>query len=319
MTPQESIELWFRELERCGEYTQIVTGKLNLKTMERREFCFPHGQFDAVNAWHEVLRQMDSPYEQGTWKLQPRSFPPRWRQWVAFLRYLFTIPFKSADWRLTKTDWRPGQTPEKPTAGAIEHLTLDETQKLKNRAKTLGVRTNALLLWALNKAFDECLSPVGQRIWMLPATLRADFDESAIKGNWTGFIDAKFSREATPADLDRCIKKEIDWCAPYGGYIGITIGRFLGGRLLRFLVRLNFKLQIRTGVFTNLGVMGGETQTVSELGYGFPPVLRSQPVGAMTVLWYGHQVLALQLHPSLSRDPQLAANIIKSWKEFLFL
>jgi hypothetical protein len=219
---------------------------------------------------------------------------------------------RSAGWTLASVNWQM-QSPVSHQAQAFVCLTLAETKKLREKAKSLGVRTNALLLWSLNAAFEPYLASGRNRIWMIPVTLRNQ-DSHKVGGNLTGFFDVHFQKSTSIQKLNEMIDGEIASGMAYGGYLGVTIGRFIGKVLLRFLVRINYFLQIRTGVFSNLGSYGEDTLDLEEFPYGYPPVIRSQPTAAITMAWKGHQILCLQIHSILSQDRAFANQVLASWK-----
>lgn len=317
MNAQESIEAWFEELSNCGENSQIIIGVMDLIHGTKNETQFSHGKFDGIYALQQLMLKKNQGLDDRSWKLHRRQFPSLYRQWRAFFRYLLTIPFCSAKWNLPSTSWKPSTPAPAPTSQAVLYLSIDETQIFHKKAKLLNVKTNALLLWALNESLEEFMSVQRNRIWLIPVTLRNNFGSETQRGNWTGFFDIHFSYLTSVHKLNEFLNFQISRDAAYGGFIGVSLGRWLGRFILKILVRLNFFLQIRTGVFSNMGSYGEENPNLKEIPYGYPPVLRSQPISGFTMCWQGHQILTLQIHPILSMDPTFAKKILANWKGHL--
>lgn len=309
MRPQDSIKTWFKVLEEKGEYSHF--SGLEVKPDGKiLEYDFFHGDIDGIGGFLSLVKDRGET-ELVIPQLPERKDPPAWVYAMNFLRYLLRIPFYSPGWKISEK-WRKNS--EKPTARAWVQLSVEETNKLIANAKEAGVGRNAWLLYNLDLSVKPLLEKSFlPRWWLIPVNLRADFANH--EGNISGFIDARMTDRTTPVSLHRALKKDLLRGGAYGGYVGITLGRFIGPYLLKILVYLNDYLQIRTGVFTNLGNWQTKAPSVKDsCWFGFPPVIKTQPFGAMTGSMNGSQSLTVIFHPSLTRDPKVAEQCLDRWK-----
>lgn len=308
MRPEESIKHWFKVLEDRGEYSNFTVIE-ETREGERRETEFFHGDMDGISGFMKIMK------ERGETdfllpELPHRTKPHNFVYAVNFLRYLTRLPFYSPAWKLV-SPWR--RNSEKPSARAWISLSKEDTETIWNNARKLGIGRNAYLLYHLDLAVLPYLQKSWlPRYWLIPVNLKSDFHSH--EGNLTGFIDARLTNNSTPQTLNRNLKKALLRGEALGGYVGVTLGRFLGPHLLKLLVHLNDFIQVRTGVFTNLG--NWKTAPGTEMHshwFGFPPVIKAQPFGAMTGSMNGEQSLTVVFHPSLTRDPKIAEECLQRW------
>lgn len=319
MNKEDSIHLWFKFLQERGEYTSISAFEENRLSGEIMEHDFFHGDIDGIGSFLHLMNKYEKAHLLLP-ELIKRRDPPAWVYVINFLRYLKRLPIYSQSWALGPTDWKlkKGMS-ERPGARAFKQLSRKDTLLFWNRAREQKVGRNAFLLYHLNSALTPYQKNVSswKRYWLIPVNLRSDFNSDS-GGNRAGFIDACLTHKTSVQDLHWELKRSLLRGEAYGGYSGITIGRFLGENLLKVLVNLNDYIQVRTGVFTNLG--NWKTVEGRDLGanwYGLPPVIRSQPFGAMTGSMNEEQSLALHFHPFLTRSEVLARECLDRWIEGL--
>lgn len=312
MRPQDSIKEWFKILEERGEYAHFTVIE---QTHEGREIetDFFHGNMDGIGGFLTIMKSRGET-DFLLPELPKRDNPHWFVYFYNFLRYCARLPFYSPGWNIS-SKW--GRKSEKPSARAWCSLSVSDTEKIWKKAKTAGVGRNAFLLHHLNQALlplmEESRLPC---YWLIPVNLRPDFKSS--EGNITGFIDARITRNTSVKDLDSNLKKALMRGEALGGYVGITLGRFIGPSLLKALVFFNDFIQVRTGVFTNLG--NWKTAPGTEMKshwFGFPPVIKAQPFGAMTGSMNGEQSFTVIFHPSLTRDKKVAEEVLKRWTDSL--
>jgi len=313
MNVEESIQNWFKALENQGEYIHMDFWVKDLKTNQVDEYCFSHANMDGIAAINQILktRGMEAQIDPPT--IPKRMIPPQYLQFFLFLKYLVRLPFKSVKWNISKTDWAPNGKSERPLASRFTVLNLADSTTILTKAKEKQVHLNTYLLYYL----DQALIPYYERsdkkrVWLIPVSLRSDHMGQYDK-NITGFIDGYLVDHKNIQALNSEIKNGLMKGDHFGGHFGIGIGRFIGKTLLNLLVKMNHYTQIRTGVFTNLGSWGEDKEIIDYHWGGLPPVIRSQPVGAVAGRYHGHLHLGFQMHPILSRDPKLAKTIIDRW------
>lgn len=312
MKAQDSIKEWFKILEERGEYSHFTVIE-RTHNGEERESDFFHGDMDGIGGFLTIMKQRG----ETSFLLPelPKREQPHWFVYALnFVRYLARLPFYSPRWKIS-SEWR--KKSEKPSARAWCSLSVADTEAIRNKARNLGIGRNAYLLYHLNKALHPLIHESKlPRYWLIPVNLRPDFESRA--GNITGFIDARITADTSVQLLDQNLKKALMRGEALGGYVGITLGRFIGPSFLKILVYLNDFIQVRTGVFTNLG--NWKTAPGTEMKshwFGFPPVIAAQPFGAMTGSMNGEQSLTVVFHPSLTRDKKVAEDVLKRWVDSL--
>ena len=312
MKPQESIYYWFKVLEERGEFSSFTVIE-ETHSGQTIETDFFHGDMDGIGGFLSIMKQRGET-EFLLPELPKRSNPDSFVYALNFVRYLLKIPFYSPKWRL-KEIWL--KRSEKPLSRAWCTLSKFETEKVWAKAKSLGVSRNSFFLYHLDLAVQPYLKPsLLTMYWLIPVNLRADVSDYS--GNITGFIDARISEKLEILELDQKLRKSLIRGEALGGHVGITIGRFIGPVLLRFLVFMNDYLQVRTGVFTNLGNWKSlEGNCLRSKWFGFPPVIKTQPFGAMTGSMNGEQSLSIIFHPSLTRSPEIAQECLDRWRNNL--
>lgn len=312
MKAQDSIRHWFKILEERGEYSFFTVIEQTNKG-ELLETDFFHGDMDGIGGFISIMKQRGET-EFIFPELPKRPLPHSFVYFCSFVKYLAKLPFYSPTWKI-KNNWEKNN--QKPTARAFCTLSKNETELAWKNAKSLGVGRNTYFLYQLNKAVSPYIKKsILPHYWLIPVNLRTDFSEH--EGNITGFIDAKISESTDINSLDSRIRKSLLRGDALGGHVGITIGKYIGPVLLKLLVFLNDYLQTRTGVFTNLGNWKSQDGTsLSSKWFGFPPVIKSQPFGAMTGSMNGEQSMSVVFHPSLTLSPEIAQECLSRWKELV--
>lgn len=305
MKAKDSIKLWFDTLVQDGECMDLTVLKIDQSGVE--EFNFPHGEVDGIGAFLNIHKKSDS--------LQVYTKMRHKRPWYhylwGFLMYTKRLPFRSAKWKNFNKNWRQKYWQTKPFARAYTVFSKEETRQIKQLSKGLNVSLNSHLLFCLNKVLTNLQEP-GKSIWLVPVSMRASLDEEIVK-NEVGFTDAYCGSEDRVQDIDRQIKKRLKNLEHLGGVIGVSLGVFIGPWLLKKLVLLNKHLQVRTGVFTNLGE--GRDPESKNMYSGYPPVIETQPVGALAGIWNDSLTLALHFHPALELSKEQAEQILAQWRE----
>lgn len=125
--------------------------------------------------------------------------------------------------------------------------------------------------------------------------MRESYNEESY-GNEVGFVDTVIKKNINVNQLNDQINKRIKNFKHLGGIVGVSLSVFIGEILLKKLVRLNKYIQVRTGVFTNLGEWSSRGREDEKIT-GFPPVIETQPLGASALTWNGRLALAIHTHP----------------------
>jgi hypothetical protein len=190
-----------------------------------------------------------------------------------------------------------------------------KTKLIRANAQKRNITLNSFLLFNLDYSLSDKFNKMDKRVWLIPVNMRQDFNHSA-QGNEVGFIDAVITKKLNMNQLHTQIKRRINNYEHLGGVLGVSLGVFIGAYLLKKLVRINKYLQVRTGVFTNLGEWSSKGREDEKI-IGFPPVIETQPIGASALTWNGRLALGIHAHPCLEFSQDEINNILKKWINFI--
>jgi len=305
MKAKESLAIWFDELTVMGESTDISI--IIEENQVEKEYIFSHGKFDAISGFIRNIGYFEGLKTKLNLRGKPKS---KLKYFLGFIRYSLRIPFKSAKWNKFNKDWRNSNHKFYPRA--VCFFDKDETLEISFLSKKMNVSLNSLLLYLIDEVIAEKLNSRSKRVWLIPVNVRDDIDENN-EGNEVGFIDAIVSSKCKVETLHRQIKNRISRYEHLGGILGVGLGVVLGEYLLRRLVNVNKYLQVRTGVFTNLGSWDAKSKEGLRV-YGFPPVLETQPVGVGALTWCGRLSISIHTHPCLMFDNNDLRDIIEKIK-----
>lgn len=307
MKAKDSVRIWFETLSSMGEDMDIL---LQCDVGEgMQDYRFHHGRFDAIGGFLTHVAKVDKP--KTTLSLRGKG-APFYKYLIGFFIYLLRIPFYASGFKNFNKNWRSSK---KHYPRAVSFLDVTETRAIKERAQAMNVSVNAFLLYHLNASFQELLNGKGKDIWLIPVNLRVNTKDN-LSQNEVGFVDAVIKKHHGVFDINQQIKKRLSRYEHLGGVLGVGIGVVTGEFLLKKLVKLNKYLQVRTGVFTNLGEWQADGCEHFKLS-GFPPVLETQPVGASAITWCHKMTLSLHTHPALQLNESNVEKILENWKNRL--
>lgn len=303
MKAKDSVRIWFETLSLEGEDMDIL---LQCDVGEgMKDYRFHHGRFDAIGGFLSNVIHVNNP--KTTMTLRGKQ-APFYKFLVGFIRYSLRLPFYAAPFKNFNYQWRDGSKNYPRTRSFLDEA---QTKMIKDTAQKLGVSVNSLLLKALNDASKRYIASVGDNIWLIPVNLRTNTNDN-LSQNEVGFVDALISSKDNLHSIHRQIANRIKKSEHLGGLMGVGIGVFIGEYFLKKLVKLNKYLQVRTGVFTNLGewqASGCESYKLS----GYPPVLETQPIGASAITWCNKMTLSLHTHPCLEMSQDEIEVFMNDW------
>jgi hypothetical protein len=318
---KDLVGLWFKHLETQGEYTHIPVGHITNDDQKNPNWHYlPHAKYDGITGIISILRKAGRIGSMSFPKMPRRDAPPSWIKLREFLKYSFRLPLRTRMWALENKEWKPvAGGGVLPPSQSWKVLTLEETSRIVAKSKMLGVTVNALLMAELDRAVRSKLKRSKRpTIWMIPVSVHQG-DFATLEGmNESSFVDLYIREEMTAREIDRKLKHLYETQAHWGGWLGMRLLASLGSTVLGAFMRINPLLQPRTGAFTNLGTWQDRAQTVSgEAIVGYPPVLHYQPCGASALTWNSRLGLSLWLHPSLTTDPRVSAELVEAWSASL--
>lgn len=232
------------------------------------------------------------------------------------------VPIKWARQRLDRTGI--------PRTYAMLILNSGETNAIHEKAKELGVSSNSLLLWALDKAvYKSLLTDDSARKWVAPLNMRPTNESGAsdglILGNYSASIITNLLKapEDSPALIHQSIKDYLKNNIHWGSFIYSNMARFIGFKGTLKVAR-NIK-EVGTGVFSNLGKWPNEGISFNSASKKFKwravlaPSTQILPVAATSWQWGEHMALTLQLHPSLNVEEDTCKELLDQWSHNLLV
>lgn len=185
-------------------------------------------------------------------------------------------------------------------------------------ARSHRVSSQAWLLWSLKEAIASELVPgSGTLAWYIPVNMHGAFPGQQ-RRNANFSLEVRFPLEATPDDVQKAIRRELrlrrHWVVAKATYALSWMAR---PWILRLAVRMVMRQPPWQGSFNTSLATSAESlglEKVDEWGIGLTPVVKTSPLGASGLEWQGLMSLSIQIHPSLSDDPQVARDWLAAWR-----
>jgi hypothetical protein len=307
-------------LEEMGEYCDFYVGRYRAEMADPEWTRFRHQEYDGASAFAEVVRtkfNVDVDIE-----TSPNP-PSAWTLIVAFLHLVIDAfrRLRPMRWRRADPAWRPTPgTASPPVAVAWSLFTRQETEEVVRMARSHRVTLQAWLLWSLKEAVaSEFVPGTGTLFWYLPVNMHGAFP-SVEGGNSNFSLEVRFPVEATPDDVQKAIRREFrlrrHWVIAKATY---SLSWMVMRWMLRPLVRFAWRQPPSQGSFSISGSTTFEDLEHRDDGdewfIGLKPVIKTSPFGCSCVEWRGLLSLAMQIHPSLANDPQVARDWIGAWRK----
>ncbi|MFZ4715668.1 MAG: hypothetical protein ACOYL6_18235 [Bacteriovoracaceae bacterium] len=308
--------------EEFGDCTDFIIYYQKDVHSEKETYRYSHAEQDGISGFIDVLKKKNWLNDNILPTLPVTPKPPGW-----YILWRFCV--KSLELKVTSSSYknydskRENHAHEIPPSQYSMTLSLEESHLVDRYARENKIPIMSLLLFTLDETVKKLTTEEGKRIWMVPVTLRKKADQEVKAGEdplLTGFMDIKLPQKDART-LALHIKAELMKAAHWVGFYSFGLSRFTGITLLRYLIRLQAKLQNRAGNFSYLGRWNEEGKkdlsNQTDLFGGYPPVVHNQPVAGITLHWRGRLILNFMMHPFLSRDPADAQKIVHNWKENL--
>lgn len=301
--------------EEVGDCTDFILFHQQDSQGPKENFRFSHAKDDGFTAMMEVLRNKQLNLPQHLPRMGKVAKPGRWTLIWQFCLKSLKVYFKSQAFKNFDLKAR-NEVNEIPPSHASLTMTLEESQALDQYCLKNKFSPMAFLLFYLDQEVATLTTGKGNRLWMVPVTLRDSVDqkESDEDPLMTGFMDIQLPQE-NPKKLGSFIRGEFKRWQHWVGFYAFGLARFMPLALMRPMVRLQSRIQFRTGNFSYMGRWGDEKNPTSDVIGGYPPVTRNQPVAGIAIHWCGKLTLNFIAHPFLSRDPALALKVIQGWRE----
>jgi len=298
----DAIGEWFAAIASLGEDTDIHFGCVDAKGAAPRWFEMSHTRFDGIGGFADLLRKNGHPALGSLPELKEgRTFGVMqlvraWARYVFRLRptYVFaTLP-------------EPRKTSSRTAVRVFDD---DETARIAQRAKSLGVTMNTLLLDRITRVVRRQLEHAPRDVaWMIPINMRGPIALDRDTGNHSSFLEIGVREGEAETALQARVRNAIARAEHWAFWYIFKAGRAFGRMGRKLFMRMTIRGRPHwVGSFSNLGRWEPPGDGAAPWAWVFfPPPVPSQPLGVGCVTYRGRLGIALQIHASLTTDGAVA-------------
>jgi hypothetical protein len=310
------ISPWFLAAEDLGEYVGIRFGRIAPGADDPEWIFRSHTETDGIGGFAEILRRRGARLER-----LPRLKHPTPPSPVAAVKLLpkFLKTRQRVKWAPLIGEVRQSTNKQPPSALAWHVFDEVDTMQVRRICRRFGVTINTFLLKHLTKAIRPFLHDESSTVpWMIPVNLRGKVTLSKDTDNYSSYVGIKVRSYESVQDIHSNIYAALASGEHWGHWQVYRLGKLAGAGLKRFLIRKELAMsQWNLGGFSNLGDWDPEKKIVEPACLGdwlfCPPVLRSQTIGAGCITFQNRLALAIQAHPELTANPDIARAWMQNW------
>ncbi|MBT3980015.1 MAG: hypothetical protein HOE90_01605 [Bacteriovoracaceae bacterium] len=296
---------WFPIMERNGEYTHIPFGSYDPNSNTVEFHHMPHKDFDGIGAFATLIGQ-----NQNLPTLSEDHKPSIFRLLLGFISYFLESGVASVNWKNRDTT--------KLGAKIDPHyfvLSNSETSHLLERSKKNEVSVNSYLVHKINSAINQKLiNGTKENLWLLPINMRGPITRDSPVKNHASYISLKIAHGEKVQSIQSKIKTKIKIGYHWASWWGVMLGKKIGiAGMEKILNKYHQKNHSWVGTFSNLGVWNSLTDKRD--WFFCPPVTKAHPIGIGTICFNARLSIALQVHPSITQNPNDINEILVLIKE----
>lgn len=301
-----------------GEFIGIRFGRVqdgqNSVTWEYR----PHSEFDGIGGFADILRKCGEAVSELPEIVHPASTNLIRTGCTGFKS---ALPRRRVFWSqdfANRAEPNPSDcnTETPPSCVAWHVFTEQETKELIRYARMIDVTVNSVLVRLLDKAIRPDLQEKTIQIpWMIPVNLRGGVTGLSDIANHSSAVMIRthpnYRFKQTHAQIYRKLQKGEHWSLwriyelTHNLPHNIKVGLIKRDRAIP---------QWCLGSFSNLGIWDQEKKFAEKDSFLFiPPVLRCQWLGAGSITYQRRLALAIQAHPDIATNPEIAKTWVQRW------
>jgi hypothetical protein len=306
---------WFIILEELGDDVGVRFGRAAGDALAWT--AISHRHVDGIGGLAKLVREEGLPLDRLP-GLTRRRDASALAKTAAMLRYFFVRPRRAARWR----GQIARQEPFRPGEGAVlaaAVLREAETAHVTAKAKDAGVSVNTWLLWHLDRVTRASVDEAtGRPQWMVPVNMRGAAFNLRDTANHSSYVLIDVSETATPTALHERIVRAMDHDDHWAGWVGLTLGRYVGMGGMRVLWNLDRVLgRTYTASFSNLGSWQVPEASPDVQWVFAPPVGVHLPFAAGAITWNQRLALSVHLHGAMGRTQSDAETFLERWRASL--
>lgn len=313
---RNGLNSWFEALESLGEFIGIRYGILEPDSTDVEWVYRSHKHYDGIGAFAEILRS-----DGLTVNELPQITHPSKMSWLKTL----SLAFRSATPR-RRVDWsegfkeianaQPDVSIQQPSKCVAWHLfDINETKAILRAARLIDVTVNTFLLQMLDKAIRPDIADRSSRLpWMIPVNLRSCISDLADTENRSGAVMVHTHHEQTFEILQKLVLKKLSKGEHWSVWENYKLSANLPQKIKNRLITTGrASPQWNIGCFSNLGTWNLPGQPDKKSYLFLPPVMRYQWLGAGALTYKGKLGLAIQAHPCIATNPEVAIQWMRRW------
>jgi hypothetical protein len=304
----------FVHFEKLGYDVSIIYGRARGGAWETIEIS--HIPYDGINGFAHVLNERGLFDPAGLPPLRKRAERPFVARWAnRFRQYLDVV----AQFGRPSRKWaKPAAAVEgRPLAWIA--FSMEETARIRGRAREEGVSVNVLLLHRLHQVVAPRLEPGSPHpaAWIVPANLYEDWSNILGRGVLTSIMELEVRDDDGPKAIQEKLTAAIAAEAYWGPFLGAMINDPLPAFLNRAILSSTVAKKMRVGTLTNAGKWSGRETAPDEAWSLVPPVHPGQPLGCGVIEWNDKLGLGLKADGSLGLNAEALAALAREWREAL--
>ena len=309
MKEPDWVGAWFPIVESLGDSMDIHLGHLGSRDEHIAWHTLKHVDYDGVGAMSALL--FDTPQPQ---RSQPKIKNPHKPSalkiaWAILLHVIASLRHRSKWIR-----YQPSETGSS-TSVAWKAFQATQTQALTKRAQTQKVSLNSMLLSALDAATRELYIRGGKTRWAIPVNMRGADGVDEGLANPFSFVHVSCDEfECSPSHFYQKTKKEFESQSHWAQWAMAHLIKHVGREQAQKMYTSRYqKPNPVTGTFSSLGEWKSNKVSHEQAWIISAPSSKLTPIAAGVCIVNGKLSLALQIHPSLSRDVDATRKLLEQW------
>lgn len=312
----DAVSIWFEALESLDEFIGIRYGVLQPESPDIHWEYRSHKKHDGIGAFAEILR------EDG---LLVHDLPQITHPAKTSLLKTLTLasgsltPRKRVDWSddfKKNANAKPDESPDQPPECFAWHLfDAGNTREILRASRLIDVTVNSFLLRCLDKAIRPDIADRSSCLpWMIPVNLRGHLSGLGDTENQSAAVMVHTHPEQRFETLHQSVYEKLRKGEHWSVWENYKLSSGLPLDAKKKLILADRAMpRWNIGSFSNLGVWNLPESSDDNAYVFMPPVLRCQWLGAGALTYKGKLGLAIQAHPCIATNPEVAEQWMRRW------
>lgn len=207
-------------------------------------------------------------------------------------------------------------------------LSSEENQKMKSLAKIKNLNLGFFIVSEIDQLAKKKLfkNPQDKGVWLSPVDLRGAFPNAPKGQNFVSFIVTEFLGVDHPDLVQKSFEKykqDLRSGVYWAFWELANIGKWIGIRGMKWLVRQGTNKSFWMGSFSDLGIWNQESlfksKSKNRRWIIAPPGSIAYPIGITTIEWCGNRSITIKVHPAICDKPSklISDELIAEFKQLV--